>query len=153
MVVEMVTSLSLEGYCTSLSGVFLVYSVCGRKWGKNSVLGRFVVFPSKFVWNSQVPFKVKSFVWLVAHKKGVIFHPSFIQVKETKEKAMSVLSPYRMVGSHDFMHDNNSNSQKAVEMGSQPFVSLLEFVSEVYQHGYFPEEISSNMNWVRQRCL
>ncbi|RVW38710.1 Transposon TX1 uncharacterized 149 kDa protein [Vitis vinifera] len=26
-------------------------------------------FPSKFVWNSQVPFKVKSFVWLVAHKK------------------------------------------------------------------------------------
>ncbi|RVW23992.1 hypothetical protein CK203_092068 [Vitis vinifera] len=132
----MVTSLSLKGYCTSLSGVFLVYSVCGRKWGKNSVLGRFVVgdqplgtqypklfrvvvdknipissvlgptrpfswnlnfrrslsdseiedleglmrsldglhlshlvFPSKFVWNSQVPFKVKSFVWLVAHKK------------------------------------------------------------------------------------
>ncbi|RVW47791.1 Transposon TX1 uncharacterized 149 kDa protein [Vitis vinifera] len=27
------------------------------------------VFPTKFVWNSQVPFKVKSFVWLVAHKK------------------------------------------------------------------------------------
>ncbi|RVW53339.1 Transposon TX1 uncharacterized 149 kDa protein [Vitis vinifera] len=27
----------------ALSGVFLVYSVCGRKWGKNSVLGRFVV--------------------------------------------------------------------------------------------------------------
>ncbi|RVW98616.1 hypothetical protein CK203_032145 [Vitis vinifera] len=26
-------------------------------------------FPSKFVWNSQVPFKVKSFVWFVAHKK------------------------------------------------------------------------------------
>ncbi|RVX23992.1 hypothetical protein CK203_000550 [Vitis vinifera] len=48
MAVEMVTSLSLEGYCTSLSGVFLIYSD----------------FPSKFVWNSQVPFKVKSFVWL-----------------------------------------------------------------------------------------
>ncbi|RVW65169.1 Alanine--tRNA ligase [Vitis vinifera] len=61
---QMVTSLSLEGYCTSLSRVFLVYSVCGRKWGKNSVLRRFVVFPSKFVLNSQVPFKVKSFVWL-----------------------------------------------------------------------------------------
>ncbi|RVW68806.1 Retrovirus-related Pol polyprotein from transposon RE1 [Vitis vinifera] len=59
---QMVTSLSLEGYCISLSGVFLVYSVCGRKWGKNSVLGRFVVFPSKFVCKSQVPFKVKSFV-------------------------------------------------------------------------------------------
>ncbi|RVW28408.1 Molybdopterin biosynthesis protein CNX1 [Vitis vinifera] len=27
------------------------------------------VFPTKFVWNVQVPFKVKSFVWLVAHKK------------------------------------------------------------------------------------
>ena len=27
------------------------------------------VFPTKFVWNSQVPFKVKSFIWLVAHKK------------------------------------------------------------------------------------
>ena len=27
------------------------------------------VFPTKFVWNSQVPFKVKSFVWLVAYKK------------------------------------------------------------------------------------
>ena len=27
------------------------------------------VFPSKFIWNSQVPFKVKFFVWLVAHKK------------------------------------------------------------------------------------
>ena len=27
------------------------------------------LFPTKFVWNSQVSFKVKSFVWLVAHKK------------------------------------------------------------------------------------
>ena len=27
------------------------------------------IFPSKFVWNSQVPFKMKSFIWLVAHKK------------------------------------------------------------------------------------
>ena len=27
------------------------------------------LFPSKFVWKSQVPFKVKVFVWLVAHKK------------------------------------------------------------------------------------
>ena len=26
-------------------------------------------FPTNFVWNSQVSFKVKSFVWLVAHKK------------------------------------------------------------------------------------
>ncbi|RVW30887.1 hypothetical protein CK203_102789 [Vitis vinifera] len=27
------------------------------------------VFPTKLVWNSQIPFKIKSFVWLVAHKK------------------------------------------------------------------------------------
>ena len=27
------------------------------------------LFSTKFVWNSQIPFKVKSFVWLVAHKK------------------------------------------------------------------------------------
>ncbi|RVW27260.1 hypothetical protein CK203_103089 [Vitis vinifera] len=40
---QMVTSLSLEGYCTSLSGVFQVYSICGRRWGKNSILGRLVV--------------------------------------------------------------------------------------------------------------
>ncbi|RVW33002.1 hypothetical protein CK203_107563 [Vitis vinifera] len=139
-----VTSLSLEGYGTSLSGFFQVYSVCGRRWEEllwedlwwgdqplrsqyprlfrvvtdknipiSSILGSarpfswnfnfrrnildyeiedleclmrsldfksfFIalfqipnlspLFPTKFVWNSQVPFKVKSFVWLVAHKK------------------------------------------------------------------------------------
>ncbi|RVW75344.1 hypothetical protein CK203_052921 [Vitis vinifera] len=41
---QMVTLLSLEGYCTSLSRVFQVYSVCSRRWGKNSVLGRLVGF-------------------------------------------------------------------------------------------------------------
>ena len=40
---QMVTPLSLEGYCTSLLRVFQVYSVCGRRWGKNSILGRLVV--------------------------------------------------------------------------------------------------------------
>ena len=39
----MVTSLPLEGYRTSLSRFFQVYSVCGRRWGNNSLLGRFVV--------------------------------------------------------------------------------------------------------------
>ncbi|RVW23803.1 putative ribonuclease H protein [Vitis vinifera] len=29
----------------------------------------FPFFPTKFVWKSHVPFKVKAFVWLVAHKK------------------------------------------------------------------------------------
>ena len=40
---QMVTSLSLEGYCTSLLRVFQVYSICGRRWEKNSVLERLVV--------------------------------------------------------------------------------------------------------------
>ena len=40
---QMVVSLSLEGYCTGLLGFFQVYSVCGRIWGKNSLLGRLVV--------------------------------------------------------------------------------------------------------------
>ncbi|RVW31838.1 putative ribonuclease H protein [Vitis vinifera] len=42
-IVRWSTSLSLESYFSSLSGVFLIYSICGRKWGKNSFLGRFVV--------------------------------------------------------------------------------------------------------------
>jgi len=54
-------------------------------------------------------------------------------VKESKEKAMSVLSHYRMASSHDFSHDGNLNSQQAIETGSLTFVSLLEFVSQIYQ--------------------
>lgn len=46
---------------------------------------------------------------------------------------MSMLSHYRMAGSNDFLHDHNVNSQEAVESGSLSFVSLLEFVSEIYQ--------------------
>ncbi|RVW44677.1 hypothetical protein CK203_115581 [Vitis vinifera] len=40
---QMVTSLPLEGYCTSLPGFFQVYLACGRRWRKNSLLGRLVV--------------------------------------------------------------------------------------------------------------
>ena len=46
---------------------------------------------------------------------------------------MSVLSHYRMASSHDFSHDGNLNSQQAIETGSLTFVSLLEFVSQIYQ--------------------
>lgn len=53
-------------------------------------------------------------------------------MKEAKDKAMSVLSPYRS-GSHDRVHEGNLNSQQAIEPASLPFVSLLEFVSEIYQ--------------------
>lgn len=46
---------------------------------------------------------------------------------------MSVLNSYRIAGSHDFLHDSNLPSQQAIETGPLPFVSLLEFVSEIYQ--------------------
>ncbi|XP_024182296.1 nuclear pore complex protein NUP205 isoform X2 [Rosa chinensis] len=63
------------------------------------------------------------------------------KVKESKERAMSMLSPYRLVGSHDFLHDSNQTSQ-ASENGPLPFVSLLEFVSGIYQKE--PELLSGN---------
>lgn len=46
---------------------------------------------------------------------------------------MSILSPYRSAGSHDFRHETNLNSQQSSETCPLSFVSLLEFVSEVYQ--------------------
>ncbi|GMN58167.1 hypothetical protein TIFTF001_027267 [Ficus carica] len=64
------------------------------------------------------------------------------KVKESKERAMSSLSPYRSAVSHDFTHDSNINSQQATDSGPSPFVSLLEFVSEVYQRE--PELLSGN---------
>ncbi|XP_030954556.1 nuclear pore complex protein NUP205 isoform X1 [Quercus lobata] len=68
--------------------------------------------------------------------------PARDKVKESKEKAMSVLSHYRMASSHDFSHDGNLNSQQAIETGSLTFVSLLEFVSQIYQKE--PELLSGN---------
>ena len=69
----------------SLDGLHLSPSVLDARFWPLSSLGLFSVkfffltlsqffcspqvFPSKLVWKSQVPFKVKSFVWLVAHKK------------------------------------------------------------------------------------
>ena len=75
----------LESLMRSLDGLhFLPSGLDARSWSLSSsglftvksfflALSQFSgstsVFPTKFVWNSQVPFKVKSFVWLVAHKK------------------------------------------------------------------------------------
>ncbi|RVW71380.1 putative ribonuclease H protein [Vitis vinifera] len=75
----------LEGLMRSLDGVHLSPSVPdARSWPLSSsglfsvksfflALSQFFgppqVFPSKFVWDSQIPFKVQSFIWLVAHKK------------------------------------------------------------------------------------
>nr|XP_043623465.1 nuclear pore complex protein NUP205 isoform X2 [Erigeron canadensis] len=64
------------------------------------------------------------------------------KVKETKEQAMTVLSPYKMSGSHDFVLDGNKHSQQASESFPQTFVSLLEFVSEIYEKE--PELLSGN---------
>ncbi|RVX21214.1 hypothetical protein CK203_002273 [Vitis vinifera] len=75
----------LEGFIRLLDGLHLSPSVLDARFWPLSSSGPFSVksffltlsqfsgspqvFPSKFVWNSQVPFKVKSFVWLAAHKK------------------------------------------------------------------------------------
>ena len=52
----------LQGFFT-VKSFFLALSQCSSSPP---------IFPTKFVWNSQVPFKVKSFVQLVAHKKEII---------------------------------------------------------------------------------
>ncbi|KAH7572401.1 hypothetical protein JRO89_XS04G0250200 [Xanthoceras sorbifolium] len=64
------------------------------------------------------------------------------KVKESKEKAMSFLNSYRAAGSHDFMHDSNMLSNQSTETGPLAFISLLEFVSEIYQKE--PELLSGN---------
>ena len=66
-----------------------------------------------------------------------IFHLNlciyFLQIKESKERTMSMLSSYRVVGSHDFAQDSSSSSPYGTEMGPLPFNSILYFVSEIYQ--------------------
>ncbi|XP_031097713.1 nuclear pore complex protein NUP205 isoform X1 [Ipomoea triloba] len=63
------------------------------------------------------------------------------KVKEVKDKAMTELSPYRMASSHDHMVDRSMHAQKT-EPAPQAFISLLEFVSEIYQRE--PELLSGN---------
>ncbi|XP_022143113.1 nuclear pore complex protein NUP205 [Momordica charantia] len=64
------------------------------------------------------------------------------KVKESKDRAMHMLSQFRATGSQDFMHDGDTSSHQASETIPLPFVSLLEFVSEIYQKE--PELLSSN---------
>ncbi|XP_031385732.1 nuclear pore complex protein NUP205 isoform X2 [Punica granatum] len=64
------------------------------------------------------------------------------KVKESKDKAMAILTPYRVAGSHDLFHEGSSSSQQAGETGPIMFVSLLEFMSEIYQRE--PELLSGN---------
>lgn len=46
---------------------------------------------------------------------------------------MAALSPYRVSGSTDYVLDVSMQAQPAAEAAPQPFISLLEFVSEIYQ--------------------
>ncbi|KAG8654366.1 nuclear pore complex protein NUP205 isoform X3 [Manihot esculenta] len=79
------------------------------------------------------------------HKLVTCFlsHPSARdKVKDSKEKAMGALNSYRLSAPRDVMHDSNMHSQQATEIGPLSFVSLLEFVSEIYQKE--PELLSGN---------
>ncbi|OMO81108.1 hypothetical protein CCACVL1_12606 [Corchorus capsularis] len=62
------------------------------------------------------------------------------KVKESKEKAMITLNTYRTAG--DFVHDSSLQDKQTAEGVPLPFVSLLEFVSEIYQKE--PELLSGN---------
>ncbi|KAK9141697.1 hypothetical protein Syun_011097 [Stephania yunnanensis] len=64
------------------------------------------------------------------------------KVKEMKEKAMSALSLYSSVGSYDIRHGTDMDSEQTIEPIPEPFVSLLELVSEIYQKE--PELLSGN---------
>ncbi|XP_051130999.1 nuclear pore complex protein NUP205 [Andrographis paniculata] len=55
------------------------------------------------------------------------------KVKESKEKAMTVLTPYRSVATHTQMVEGGGNPLETNETEQQPFVSLLEFLSEIYK--------------------
>lgn len=46
---------------------------------------------------------------------------------------MTALSPYKMSGSYDYVLDGNMPPQQVSESAPQTFVSLLEFVSEIYE--------------------
>ncbi|KAK6156483.1 hypothetical protein DH2020_010731 [Rehmannia glutinosa] len=79
------------------------------------------------------------------HKQMTCFlsHPlARDKVKETKEKAMAMLSPYRSAATQNQMIEGSGSPQETYEVGQQPFVSLLDFVSEIYQKE--PELLSGN---------
>ncbi|WCJ29645.1 Nuclear pore complex protein NUP205 [Euphorbia peplus] len=60
------------------------------------------------------------------------------KVKDSKEKAMGMFNSYRLAPSHE----SNFHSQSALGTSHFPFVSLLEFVSDIYQKE--PELLSGN---------
>ncbi|RVW84964.1 hypothetical protein CK203_039503 [Vitis vinifera] len=64
------------------------------------------LFSTKFVWNSQIPFKVKSFVWLVAHKK--VNTNDLLQLRR----------PYKTLSPDIFSQDGLGSSRSISDMMS-----------------------------------
>ncbi|RVW77759.1 putative ribonuclease H protein [Vitis vinifera] len=62
-------------------------------------------FPTKFVWKSQVPFKVKAFIWLVAHKK--VNTNDLLQLRRPHKAISPDISSQDGLGSSEkhFRHD------------------------------------------------
>ena len=56
----------VRSWSLSSSGLFTVKSFF---LALSHLFDSSLAFPTNFVWKSQVPFKIKSFVWLMAHKK------------------------------------------------------------------------------------
>lgn len=55
------------------------------------------------------------------------------KVKELKERAMNALRSYSVDKTYDSMSDDVRAQQQAIEAHSQPFICLLELLTEVYQ--------------------
>ena len=56
----------MRSWSLSSSGLFTIKSFF---LALSHLFDSSLAFPTNFVWKSQVPFKIKSFVWLVTHKK------------------------------------------------------------------------------------
>eukprot|EP01018_Ginkgo_biloba_P012319 Gb_31636 [translate_table: standard] len=72
------------------------------------------------------------------------------KVKELKDKAMNALGSYVVDKTYESMNDDPRAHQQAIQAQSQPFVYLLELVTEVYQRE--PELTNGNealWNFVR----
>ncbi|EPS70812.1 hypothetical protein M569_03946, partial [Genlisea aurea] len=79
------------------------------------------------------------------HKQMTSFLSSPIvmdKVKDAKEKAMIVLSTHYAAAVHSPLVESGGRAQDVLEVGMQPFISLLEFVGEIYKNE--PELLSGN---------
>ena len=126
----MVTQMSLECYCSSLLGLFLLHLSCGREWGANSILGRFMVRRSTFEFticrplqsyfsekyyhlsikyffmvlskpSNPIPFLSTNFVWKSkAPSKVKAFAWLVVHKKVNTNDMLQVRRPYKSLSSH-----------------------------------------------------